>query len=237
MADTTADATSEPTFPVLQPILEAYLPNPANESAPGDDQLLADYAKHGEDAAQFSGLLEDLGSAIRRPQEAADMVNEVLGTAGTEAELDRIEVRRLLAELKDCLSAAHDDVASAAPTTPTAPTARQLVDHAVTRRVRLPLPWLRERPVPLWLVLVAGFIIGLAGVLLGRLDLPSVLALVPALLAGVGLAVVGVTAYTMSALESELTKPDKLARRRQRRDEAEAKRSARRGSNWLSSRI
>lgn len=218
-------------YPVLQYVLLNYFGSAALRRADRSSEFVEKYQVYGETTSEFEGLAAELGKAIKSPQSATPMLNEALGT-----DLEPFDVREHLSSLLDQITnrGEFDDGAAAEreriaqeATAAVAPSPDDLLNNYFWRKVRIPVPILRDHEIPLWMMLVAGFVIAGLGIGLANLPLPGWLSWIPLMFIVLGLVVVGLTAGAMRGLREELRRPEKEARRAAEQEEAAAKRAER----------
>ena len=197
MSSQTASADK---FPVLRALLEAYFVD-----RDAGVEFVARYHKHGESSAEFTGVADELRYAIKHPREATPVVNELLGL-----DLSVSDMRSTLSDLLDQMTQQGDyDPANVTADEPEeeGPSTEEVMDYWLLRRITLPIKPLRDKPIPLWLLLVVALGIFLIGLGLGSLQLPSALAWLPLLLQGLGIVATLAIGGGMLTLRREITHP------------------------------
>lgn len=203
-------------WPTLVGVLETYF-------ATGKEVKFLDrYARHGEGSAEFSGLQEELKSAVADYDDAAKMVNAVL-----DIELSPVEARAALAELLDQITEQGDfspESIAAAKKADKDEKAdpQEMFSYYAMRKIRLWGP-LSQYQVPLVGLLLIGFVLLGVGRLLASISWPTWLDWFPGMFLVLGLVVVGMSSVAMYGLRNEVREPEKAEAREKAKAEALAR--------------
>lgn len=156
----TVESDETTSFPVFQRALRKYFPDKAID-------MIENYHRVGESSIEFTGLLEEIRTAVAHPARGAAFLNAALGTDLTEDEAEEqlIELHDQLARsgvFSDEYIEAEIEKQLAEKATPD-----ELMGYYLTRRIEFRGP-LSKFSAPIWIYPAASIVLAIAlAVMLG----------------------------------------------------------------------